>query len=61
MGKFGAVKGPGRAVISARSSREGSAGPGNPGERFKPRLQIGIRAVAKSAGFENLILQIWMP
>jgi hypothetical protein len=31
MGKFGAVKGPGRAVISARSSREGSAGPGNPG------------------------------
>jgi hypothetical protein len=30
-GCYGAVKGPGGAVILARSGREGLAGPGNPG------------------------------
>jgi hypothetical protein len=30
-GNFGAVKGPEGAVVSAKSSREGLAGPGNPG------------------------------
>jgi hypothetical protein len=30
-GNYGAVKDPKGAVISAESSREGSAGPGNPG------------------------------